>query len=306
MQKRTTIRRASLFGFVSIILGTLTAPMPAMAGFQWVAPPETSPPMPSVIVEAPQPPAMDLPEPLIVTAQGSTAMPEIMPPAMDAAADEQPLRGFASNVPLAVALRQILPADYSFTTAQGINLGVLVSWKGGQPWRATLRDVLQSANLSSREQDKTVSIIAAADVGAAAPLPTVQPEADNQPLPLRATEPSMVAMDSVPEVAPQFLAVPPAQAPVADSWLASRGDTLRKVLEDWCRKANVEISWQAEYDYPLQTSISLEGTFEDVVRKLLIGFQEAQPQPVAELHSNQAAGGASVLVVQTRGNNYSD
>lgn len=121
-----------------------------------------------------------------------------------------------------------------------------------------------------------------------------------------------------------YLAPPPGSVPVAaeklssapvsligrdtqtvDAWTANKGDTLHKVLEDWCRRANVELSWQAEYDYPLQASVSLTGSFEEVLRSLLQGFENARPQPIGHLHNNQLAG-QSVLVIRTRGNNYSD
>jgi len=88
---------------------------------------------------------------------------------------------------------------------------------------------------------------------------------------------------------------------VVQSWEADRGDSLRRVLERWARSAAVEFNWMAEYDYPLQASVHFTGTFEDAVRNLLVGFENAHPQPVAELHSNSRAG-QTVLVVATRGN----
>ena len=88
---------------------------------------------------------------------------------------------------------------------------------------------------------------------------------------------------------------------VVESWDAERGDSLRKVIERWARRADVEINWMAEYDYPLQASVHFTGTFEDAVRNLLTGFETAHPQPVAELHSNTRMG-QTVLVVTTRGN----
>lgn len=95
------------------------------------------------------------------------------------------------------------------------------------------------------------------------------------------------------------------QMPVAQSWTAEKGRLLKDVIEDWGRKAGVDVSWQAEYDYPLQASVSFMGSFEEAVRGILVGFQEAQPQPVAYLYNSQS-GGQAVLVVQARGNNYTE
>lgn len=92
---------------------------------------------------------------------------------------------------------------------------------------------------------------------------------------------------------------------IVDTWTASRGDTLHKVLEDWSHRAGAEFEWAAEYDYPLQASISYTGTFEEAVRNLLSGFEDAHPQPVAQLHANPGAG-QMVLVIRSRGNSYTD
>jgi len=94
-------------------------------------------------------------------------------------------------------------------------------------------------------------------------------------------------------------------ASVVDTWTAARGETLHKALEGWSRRAGAEFEWSAEYDYPLEASISFTGTFEEAVRSLLSGFEDAHPQPVAELHANPGAG-QMVLVIQTRGNSYTD
>jgi hypothetical protein len=98
---------------------------------------------------------------------------------------------------------------------------------------------------------------------------------------------------------------PSPSAPTNQAWTAERGEHLRKILEGWCHRANVEFEWASEYDYPLEASFTLTGNFESAVRNLLTGFQGAHPQPVAELHSNPNLG-QLVLVVQTRGNTNSD
>ena len=231
---------------------------------------------------------------------------------------EKIVRGFASNVPLAGALRQILPSEYGFSVGQDVQLSALVSWQGGHPWRQTLEDMLHSVGLATREQGKMIHIVRVANAStvaanvlgppaAQAPAPALQPSLDSKPLSL-VPPPGAMSMPqspiiSAPETLPQ--AVPSPQGAVVDTWTANRGDTLHKVLENWCHHANVELSWQAEYDYPLQASVTLTGTFENVVRNLLAGFQEAQPQPIASLHNSSSAGQA-VLVVQARGNNYND
>jgi type IV pili sensor histidine kinase/response regulator len=89
------------------------------------------------------------------------------------------------------------------------------------------------------------------------------------------------------------------------TWTAERGDSLRKVLTSWSKRSRVEVEWLAEYDYPLQASVNFVGTYEAAVRALLVGFEEAHPQPVAQLHTNPSMG-QRVLVVRARGNSNKD
>lgn len=80
-------------------------------------------------------------------------------------------------------------------------------------------------------------------------------------------------------------------------WFGARDSSLRAVLKDWSSKANVELYWDSEFDYPIRTNVVVEGTFEVAVRKLLEGFDEAQPRPLGRLHKNSEQG-PSVLIVE--------
>jgi len=268
-----------------------------------------------------------------VPAQGQNASLGTLP---EAAAPDIVVQGFANNVPLAVALRQVLPAGYGFSIDQDVDLGTLVSFQGGKPWRETLQAMLQPVELTMREQNKMVAISRAQGSGVIAP----PPEAP-APMPMASAAPNSalgayIPPNPYPPAAPtppwpgstpngprpqlaqpsvSYPPLPPPPPPVSssrvsstsivDTWTASRGDTLHKVLTDWSQRAGTELEWLAEYDYPLQASLSFTGTFEEAVRSMLSGFEEAHPQPVAELHSNPGAG-HMVLVIQTRGNSYID
>ncbi len=206
------------------------------------------------------------------------------------------VHGFASRVPLTLALRQILPSDHSFYVEQGVEMDTLVSYKGGKPWGETLKAALAPAGLDYREQGNLVTIVRAAAPAAPA---------------------SALAEKTVPSLQPvrtqesgHFLPLPlpsekQASAPAYNGWAAQRGDTLRKVLTNWCSRSGVELKWVAEYDYPVEASATFSGGFEDAVRSLLAGFDSAKPQPIGELHVNQKAG-QNVLVVQVRGNSYTN
>lgn len=310
------------FTFVAFTLGLFLVPSPAKAGFQWVSPPQpviTSPapqasPAPALqpqpwtseapVIESPQAqvlgPAVAGPEvisPVIIEGR-PTASTTVVAPAPTVPAGNL-VRGFAKQVPLAVALRQLLPPGYGFSIDPDVDLGILVSFQGGKPWRDTLQEALEPAGLLMREQGQMVNIGRVSGSEAAT--------ATAETVPTRTVNEQILKMPGGQTATPVV-----AQAPVArpsravvESWTAERGDSLRKVLETWCRHGGVELSWLNEYDYPLQASINFSGTFDEAVRSLLTGFEQATPQPVAELHTNQKLG-QSVLVVQGRGNSYSD
>ena len=339
-------------------------------------------------------PAADV-EPQEIAVAPPAAAESVAPPPAPAAegvaklAAPSVVRGFANRVPLTVALRQLLPAAYSFSVDQDVDMGVLVSFKGGKPWRETLTSSLQAVGLVPHEQAQMVVISRIVDASTPAAVASTVPPAIVTPAANQATDANPVVFDNVPApsttkpleiatsanvepeapaavVMPAIPVVPPADtkvavkaevapAPVApahparvapvsslpapvpapapvpsapiaaeaegtlvmsssvasepvkvaEMWTADRGDSLRKVLTSWSHRAHVELEWLAEYDYPLQASVNLTGSYEDAVRNLLTGFEGAQPQPVAQLHANAGAG-QKVLVVRARGNTNKD
>jgi len=230
----------------------VSAPV-AMAGFDW------TPPQAEVLTP---PPPLETPGPSLVT-------------------------GFADNLPLSIVLHQIIPSDYTFTTAQDVDLSAKVSWKGDRPWPDVLEDALAPIGYTATVTGTNVDIAKTALPAMPSTMPTAAPL-------------------NVTELAPP--PPPPPPLPLIEqkmTWDAARGTTLRTLLENWSDKVQVELYYSAEYDYPLEASIHVEGTFEDAVRALLNGFEHATPQPIGKLHRNSAAGHA-VLVVETRGNAYGD
>ncbi|MDD5585658.1 MAG: TcpQ domain-containing protein [Alphaproteobacteria bacterium] len=331
--------RPFTLGLLVLTFCVLAMSSPALAGFQWVAPggsgTEAQEPLQPLIIQAPPsapvtraPQTLQLPQepqdtagPLILSGKPAREDQLLVPPASEtpskaSSGQDKPVRGFANNVPLAVALRQLLPPEYGFSVSQNVKLSVLVSWQGGRPWRPTLEDMLRSAGLAMHEQGKMINIVQSTTASAetehmlappVSAVPSLQPMEESRPVSLAPPEISRPIQQEPVLMAPQapVQTASPSQSSTVDSWTAKEGETLHKVLDKWCRRAGVDLNWQAEYDYPVQASISLTGTFEEAVRTLLTGFEAAQPQPVADLHNSPAAG-QSVLIVQARGNNYND
>lgn len=233
------------------------------------------------------------------------------PSAEMASSPGEVVHGFAKNVPLVVALRQILPVGYTYSIDKNVDMSTLVSFQGGKPWRETLGSTLVPAGLVMNERGQTVQIGYAGDDKTKAAGFSDQPSMNSRSMgssfggvteissanaPLRVTPKPDVQISS-----PSSLSV----SETNGTWIAERGETLHKVLGEWCERARVEFNWVAEYDYPIDASVSFNGSFQEAVRSLLTGFEAAHPQPVAELHANATAG-EQVLVVRTRGNTDTD
>lgn len=131
---------------------------------------------------------------------------------------------------------------------------------------------------------------------------------DPQGQPMMMQQP--VQMAPAQQVAPASTAPQPLQIenPLvfqSQTWEARPGQTLRALLQDWCTRVGVELTWTAEFDYPIMASMNMTGTFEEAVRVLLTGFDGAKPTPRGRLHYNPAAG-QSILIVEADGNHYGD
>ncbi len=68
------------------------------------------------------------------------------------------VEGFGSDVPLALALRQVVPAGYAFSFGNNVNPGYRVSWSGGKPWNEVIRDMIADLNYKVQIGTKTVFI----------------------------------------------------------------------------------------------------------------------------------------------------
>ena len=302
-------------GIAVLAFGIAVSAGPAHAGFQWVAPPDAPQSSGGGTVQGYATRSPEVVSPVVITGDNgptiestaaSPSVPLSMPSDSNLAtatipASNDVVQGFASEVPLALALRQILPVGVKFSIDQNIDMDTVVSYKGGKPWRETVKEMLAPAGLTAREQGSTVLV---SRIGATpAKAGPVVDSGPGGPVVISAPGGSKHIMQSSGPVSGGMSGGVNVSSP--NGWSAERGDTLRKVLSEWCRRSGVELQWLAEYDYPMEASAHFNGGFEDAVRSLLAGFESAHPQPVAELHANSNAG-QMLLVVQARGNNYSN
>jgi hypothetical protein len=77
------------------------------------------------------------------------------------ATSEPAVAGFGDHVPLSFAIRQIVPPRFQVAFGESVNRDSPIDWKGGKPWRATLRDAISPLRLSVAVTGARVTIVPA-------------------------------------------------------------------------------------------------------------------------------------------------
>jgi outer membrane biosynthesis protein TonB len=68
------------------------------------------------------------------------------------------VEGFGTDIPLVMAMGQIIPAKYAYSFGKGVNPGSVVSWEGGKPWNEVLHSVLTPLNIGVKIEGTVVSL----------------------------------------------------------------------------------------------------------------------------------------------------
>lgn len=253
--------------------------------------------------------------------------------------------GFGKQVPLLVAVRQIVPVDYEFYFNKDVEVNSFVSWQGGRSWQRVLSDALAPIDLTFTLANSDVVAIyqrgtesdlvtndayqmarnkvlsnSDSDVRVADTFTekkdTLSQDAKNvsevvAKLPqgedvdhlgeekIKAEQEAMKKQDPAKINLPTVAFQKP-KKPENKVWFGGKGETLRSVLMAWAQKADIDLYWDCEFDYPLQATFVAEGPFETAVQKILEGFDQAQPRPLGRLHRN-GQDDHSVLVVEANG-----
>lgn len=67
--------------------------------------------------------------------------------------------GFGRDLPLALALSQVVPPEYTYAFGSDVNVGSNVSWQGGKPWNQVLDEMLASQGLRAVISGNQITIL---------------------------------------------------------------------------------------------------------------------------------------------------
>lgn len=125
--------------------------------------------------------------------------------------DASVVDGFGSDLPLAIALQQIVPPGHQVSFAPEVDAGEIVSWQGGQPWPDVARAMLSSVGMTYDLKDGHVVHVRKNDMhqmpSAQAILAEGAPPADIVPAATQDTAPAAPTAPTPPAVVEQ----PPVQ-----------------------------------------------------------------------------------------------
>ena len=117
---------------------------------------------------------------------------------------------------------------------------------------------------------------------------------DEEPVQLDVAATEEIDYGTPEDFAPEQMAV--LDAPV---WEGPRGALLRDVLEEWSQRAGVELFWSSDYNYALEETYQVSGSYEEAVRGVLSEFSDSNPRPFGRLHEG-ASDIPPVLVIETQ------
>lgn len=141
-------------------------------------------------VDLPAVTSQNNPQPLVIQGEGALPaydpnrvysapqpQPSYPPPVQNVAipsvsvVTDAPVEGFADKVPLTIALQQILPQGYGYTLGDGVDPGLLVSWRGGRVWNQVLQDMVANAGLMANINGRNIVVAYAGGAAAMVPPP---------------------------------------------------------------------------------------------------------------------------------------
>lgn len=102
----------------------------------------------------------------------------------------------------------------------------------------------------------------------------------------------------VPKAGQKGAAVATAPASPRMQWRVMKGGGLEGVLGVWAQSVNMRLIWQAGQSYSVPESLSMQGTFEDVVQKVLEQFPADRPRPVGKIFVDPSTR-QKVLLIET-------
>lgn len=242
--------------------------------------------------------------------------------------DEQDVIGFGSDIPLALALQQVVPPGFAFSFSTDVNPGAKVSWTGGKPWCDVMHDMLAPLEMTAAIRGKVIFIhsLRHSAVRSQGEESLIEPsagqsqdeEGDVSDAPAKNVDdisgmrrhniqdPGFKPQEQNPETL-AALDERVSQSVVDDRqpqrkeqlWEAESGDSLKQVLQSWSKIGDFEVDWQVLHDFTVQSDIMVAGNVDTALKVLVMnGLGDGTRPSVSFVQTQNPEQQRAVLIVQ--------
>ena len=242
-------------------------------------------------------------EPMMANGSEDLARPN-KPPRQPSYAFSE-VQGFGRDIPLALALRQVVPPDFSFSF-NGLAPGAPVSWQGGRGWDEILKDVLAEVDAQAALNGNTITLMPhqRGDPRLAISNPpasilgqdTMMAAADQRETTSRSKSPSAPVSLVAPREHTRSAGKVSGHHGSGQIWTAAPGERVTDILKDWTARKNTELFWNVKADYTLESAQKYDGSLKDAVTGLLTTVTGQAGQLEAQIYPNLPDGPAVLLV----------
>lgn len=203
--------------------------------------------------------------------------------------------GFGDDVPMSLAVKQIVPDGMRITFGNGVDVNRTVSWNGGGgEWKTVLEGLARQNGLVTTYvgDEVRLTVQGAPSQVSAMPAPAGGKSAGITIEPYRG---GGSAAPAAPEAGWEEYKAP-APAPMAAAWQAPAGESLRTILSDWATRGGWSLAWETGFEYRINNPIAFQGNFVDAAGALVRSLRDVRPAVSAEFYSVN-----KVLVVRSVG-----
>jgi hypothetical protein len=215
----------------------------------------------------------------------TAAAPAAAVPAAPAPAADR-IEGFGTDIPLSLALGQIVPRGLAVTISDDVRKDMKVSWHGSGDWRSVLRQLAKANHLTVNFVGQSV-LIGAQTATRQAPSPAA-PSVAAGPVDLHPAQPAARAPGLRPFATAPATPVSTAPSGANGVWHAAQGETLDQVLSDWAEISGWTVVFNSQMIYDMQASADFHGDFLQAASALVQSIQ-AKPQPLATFYRGNRA-----------------
>lgn len=216
------------------------------------------------------------------------------------------VHGFGKEMPLALALSQIVPADYGYSVQPNVNMGLRITWNGSRSWDIVINEAVAEFGLEAIVLGKSVVLKKIGAPIVEMPKKVIAPQkkrivkkskpTDNKQ---KISEPESREKEDLmqqDQVISASQGEPHSTNPneikgkkslaLVSKWKANKDEDLYQLLVQWCNAAGVQLFWNVDEKFTVDEDLMVKGNFEQAVQKLLMSYKGKNTRPVGQLRTN--------------------